>query len=184
MKVAVVHNAIAPGEKDQATLDVVEQAEHVAASLRAAGHSGRLFPLDRDAAKTLRKLKLYRPECIFNLVESVIARNGALLVNAAILILAATVFYRRGIVVTEIQQAYQLLTPILGTTAASILFAIALLCSGQASTLTGTMAGQIVMEGFLQFRMRPWLRRIITRRRPSYRRRSPFTCGVNTGRFN
>jgi len=125
-----------------------------------------------------------RAACRFNLVESVIARNGALLVNAAILILAATVFYRRGIVVTEIQQAYQLLTPILGTTAASILFAIALLCSGQASTLTGTMAGQIVMEGFLQFRMRPWLRRIITRRRPSYRRRSPFTCGVNTGRFN
>ena len=71
MKVAVVHNAIAPGEKDQATLDVVEQAEHVAASLRAAGHAGRLFPLDRDAAKTLRKLKLYRPDCIFNLVESV-----------------------------------------------------------------------------------------------------------------
>ncbi len=71
MKVAVAHNAIAEGEKDQATLDVVEQADHVAASLRAAGHAGRLFPLDRDVAKTLRKLKLYRPECIFNLVESV-----------------------------------------------------------------------------------------------------------------
>ncbi|MGD0999229.1 MAG: D-alanine--D-alanine ligase [Candidatus Brocadiia bacterium] len=71
MKVAVAHNAIAEGEKDEATLDVIEQADHVAASLRAAGHAARLFPLDRDVAKTLRKLKLYRPECIFNLVESV-----------------------------------------------------------------------------------------------------------------
>lgn len=104
-----------------------------------------------------------RDACHFNLVDSVIALNGALLVNAAILILAASVFFRRGIVVTEIQQAQQLLTPLLGTTAAGILFGIALLCSGQSSTLTGTMAGQIVMEGFLQFRMRPWLRRVLTR---------------------
>lgn len=104
-----------------------------------------------------------RAACHFNLVDSVIALNGALLVNAAILVLAATVFYTRGIIVTEIQQAHQLLTPILGTTAASIMFGIALLCSGQSSTLTGTLAGQIIMEGFLQFRMRPWLRRIITR---------------------
>ena len=73
------------------------------------------------------------------------------------------VFFKRGIVVTEIQQASQLLTPLLGTTFASILFAVALLCSGQSSTLTGTMAGQIVMEGFLNLRMRPWLRRLITR---------------------
>src|SRR5579884_262424 len=101
--------------------------------------------------------------CRFNLIDSVIALNGALLVNGAILVLAASVFFRRGIVVTEIQQAHQLLSPILGTTAASICFGIALLCSGQSSTLTGTMAGQIVMEGFLQFRMRPWLRRVITR---------------------
>jgi D-alanine-D-alanine ligase len=71
MKVAVVHNAMAPSEKDEATLDVVEQAEHIRKSLRKAGHAGRLFPLDRDVAKTLRKLKLYKPECIFNLVESV-----------------------------------------------------------------------------------------------------------------
>jgi D-alanine-D-alanine ligase len=71
MKVAVAHNAVAQGEKDPATLDVIEQAEQVGASLRAAGHVGKLFPLDRDVAKTLRKLKLYRPECIFNLVESV-----------------------------------------------------------------------------------------------------------------
>jgi manganese transport protein len=104
-----------------------------------------------------------RAACRFNLIDSVVALNGALLVNAAILVLAASVFFTRGIVVTQIQQAHQLLTPILGTTAASILFGIALLCSGQSSTLTGTMAGQVVMEGFLQFRMRPWLRRLITR---------------------
>src|SRR5271170_2303668 len=104
-----------------------------------------------------------RTACRFNLIDSTIALNGALLVNAAILVLAAMVFFRRGIVVTEIQQASQLLSPLLGTTAASVLFGIALLCSGQSSTLTGTMAGQIVMEGFLNFRMRPWLRRLVTR---------------------
>ena len=104
-----------------------------------------------------------RTACRFNLVDSAIALNGALLVNAAILVLAAMVFFRRGIVVTEIQQANQLLSPLLGTTMASVLFGVALLCSGQSSTLTGTMAGQIVMEGFLNIRMRPWLRRLLTR---------------------
>ena len=104
-----------------------------------------------------------RRACLYNLVDSVIALNFALVVNAAILVLAATVFFTRGIVVTEIQQAHLLLSPLLGTTMASALFAIALLCSGQSSTLTGTMAGQIVMEGFLDLRMRPWLRRLITR---------------------
>ncbi len=104
-----------------------------------------------------------RTACRYNLVDSVVALNGALLVNAAILVLAATVFFKRGLVVTEIQQAHLLLAPLLGTAAASILFAVALLASGQSSTLTGTMAGQIVMEGFLNFRMRPWLRRLITR---------------------
>ncbi len=104
-----------------------------------------------------------RAACRFNLVDSVVALNGALLVNAAILILAAAVFFKHGLVVTEIQQAYQMLTPLLGTTLASILFGVALLCSGQSSTMTGTMAGQIVMEGFLSIRMRPWLRRLTTR---------------------
>lgn len=104
-----------------------------------------------------------RMACRFNLVDSVVALNAALLVNAAILILSAAVFFKHGIVVKEIQQAYLLLAPLLGTAAAGALFAIALLCSGQSSTLTGTMAGQIVMEGFLNFRMRPWLRRLITR---------------------
>jgi manganese transport protein len=104
-----------------------------------------------------------RAACRFNLIDSVIALNGALFVNAAILIVAASVFYSRGLVVTEIEQAHLLLAPLLGTAAASVLFALALLCAGQSSTLTGTMAGQIVMEGFLNFRMRPWLRRLITR---------------------
>ncbi len=104
-----------------------------------------------------------RTACRFNLIDSTIALNGALLVNAAILVLAAMVFFRRGLVVTEIQQASQLLAPLLGTKAASILFAMALLCSGQSSTLTGTMAGQIVMEGFLNIRVQPWLRRLMTR---------------------
>jgi manganese transport protein len=104
-----------------------------------------------------------RRACRYNFFDLTIALNGALFVNAAILILAGTVFFKRHIVVTEIQQAYQLLSPLLGTTAASVLFALALLSSGQSSTLTGTMAGQIVMEGFLRFRMQPWLRRSVTR---------------------
>lgn len=104
-----------------------------------------------------------RAACKYNLFDSVIALNGALLVNAAILVLAATVFFHRAIVVTEIQQAHLLLAPLLGTTLAGVAFAVALIASGQASTVTGTMAGQIVMEGFLDFRMRPWLRRLTTR---------------------
>ncbi len=101
--------------------------------------------------------------CRFNLIDSVVALNGALLVNAAILVLAAAVFFTRHITVTQIDQAYLLLTPVLGTAVASVLFAIALLASGLSSTLTGTFAGQIVMEGFLELRMRPWLRRLVTR---------------------
>jgi manganese transport protein len=104
-----------------------------------------------------------RAACRFNLIDSIIALNGALLVNAAILILAAAVFFQHGRVVTEIPQAHELLEGLLGSTLAPILFAVALLCSGQSSTMTGTMAGQIVMEGFLNVRMRPWLRRLVTR---------------------
>jgi manganese transport protein len=108
-------------------------------------------------------LESKRSACRFNLVDSVIALNGALLVNAAILIMSAATFFKNGVIVTEIQQAHQMLSPLLGTTLASAAFAIALLCSGQSSTITGTMAGQIVMEGFLNFRVQPWLRRFITR---------------------
>ncbi|HEX2867373.1 MAG TPA: Nramp family divalent metal transporter [Ignavibacteriales bacterium] len=101
--------------------------------------------------------------CKFNLLDSAIALNAAFFVNAAILILSASIFFSRGIVVTEIQQAHSLLAPILGTAVAPVMFAIALLAAGQSSTLTGTISGQIVMEGFLNFKMRPWLRRVLTR---------------------
>ena len=104
-----------------------------------------------------------RTACRFNLLDSALALNGALFVNAAILVMSAAVFFKNNVVVTEIQQAHQLLAPLLGTTMASILFGTALLASGQSSTLTGTMAGQIVMEGFLRLRMQPWLRRAVTR---------------------
>ena len=104
-----------------------------------------------------------RQACKFNLIDTVIALNAAFLINAAILILSSSVFFKNGVVVTEIQQAHTLLTPLLGTMLASTLFAVALLASGQSSTLTGTYAGQIVMEGFLHFKMRPMLRRFLTR---------------------
>jgi manganese transport protein len=104
-----------------------------------------------------------RTACKYNLIDSIVALNGALLVNVAILVMSAAVFFKRGVVVTDIQQAHVLLAPLLGTGLAGVIFAVALLCSGQSSTLTGTMAGQVVMEGFLNFRMRPWLRRLITR---------------------
>jgi manganese transport protein len=88
----------------------------------------------------------------------------ALFINSAILIVSAAAFHWSGNQdVAEIQDAYRLLSPVLGVGIASTLFAIALLASGQNSTLTGTLAGQIVMEGFLNFRIRPWLRRLITR---------------------
>jgi len=104
-----------------------------------------------------------RSACKYNLIDSVVALNGAFFVNAAILILSSSVFFRNNIVVTELQQAHYLLAPLLGTTVASIAFALALLAAGQSSTLTGTLAGQIVMEGFLRFKMRPVLRRLLTR---------------------
>lgn len=104
-----------------------------------------------------------RAACRYNLIDSAVALNGAMFVNIAILVMSAAVFFERHIAVTEIQQAYLLLTPLLHAGLASIIFAVALICSGQSSTLTGTLAGQVVMEGFLDFRMRPWLRRMVTR---------------------
>ncbi len=98
----------------------------------------------------------------FNTIDTVVALGMAFFVNAAILILAAAVFWKTGRQVEELQEAHQLLAPALGGSAA-VLFAVALLCSGQSSTITGTLAGQIVMEGFLHIRIRPWLRRLITR---------------------
>ena len=100
----------------------------------------------------------------FAFLDSTIALTIALFINAAILIVAAATFHTSGNTgVAEIQDAYKLLTPLLGVAGASAVFALALLASGQNSTLTGTLAGQIVMEGFLNLRIRPWLRRLITR---------------------
>ncbi len=100
----------------------------------------------------------------FATIDSTLALMFALFINAAILIVAAAAFHWSGQKdVAEIQDAYKLLTPLLGVTACQHLFAVALLASGQNSTLTGTLAGQIVMEGFLNIRLRPWLRRLITR---------------------
>lgn len=97
-------------------------------------------------------------------IDSTIALSFALFINASILIVAAATFYRTGNTqVAEIQDAYRLLSPLLGVGAASGVFAVALLASGQNSTLTGTLAGQIVMEGFLNIRLRPWVRRLLTR---------------------
>ncbi len=100
----------------------------------------------------------------FASIDSAVALMFALFINAAILMMAAATFHGSGHQdVAEIGDAYLLLSPLLGTTLASMLFAGALLCSGQNATLTGTLAGQIVMEGFINLRIRPWLRRIITR---------------------
>jgi len=100
----------------------------------------------------------------FATLDAVVALTIALFINAAILIVSAATFHRQGQhQVAEIQEAYRLLSPMLGVSAAGVVFALALLASGQNSTLTGTLAGQVVMEGFLNLRLRPWLRRLITR---------------------
>ncbi|HEV8377894.1 MAG TPA: Nramp family divalent metal transporter [Tepidisphaeraceae bacterium] len=100
----------------------------------------------------------------YNLIDSVVALNAAFFVNAAILILAAAAFYHRGLFdVARLEDAHKLLAPLLGSSLAPIAFAVALLAAGQSSTITGTLAGQIVMEGFVRMRLRPWLRRLVTR---------------------
>ncbi len=116
-----------------------------------------------QSRKVERTEEKMREACRFNFYDTLIALNAAFFVNAAILILAAAAFFRYGQMVESIEQAHALLPQFLGASAASSLFAIALLSSGQSSTLTGTLAGQIVMEGFLHFRMQPWLRRFVTR---------------------
>ncbi len=100
----------------------------------------------------------------FAVLDSTVALFFAFFINAAILILGAAAFHHNGMTeVADIADAYRLLTPVLGASLASTLFAVALLCSGQNSTLTGTLAGQIVMEGFLRLRLKPWMRRMVTR---------------------
>ncbi|MBL0270263.1 MAG: Nramp family divalent metal transporter [Chitinophagaceae bacterium] len=113
--------------------------------------------IKRDDAGIKRALKL-------NFIDSAIALNLAFFVNAAILVLAATVFFKTGRTdVAEIKQAHELLAPMLGSGLAPILFAVALIASGQSSTITGTLAGQIVMEGYLHLRINPMVRRLLTR---------------------
>jgi manganese transport protein len=125
--------------------------------------------LERDEASIRRAIH-------FNTIDSVVALTIAFLVNAAILVLAATVFFGKESVPAAgghivhftatsdwIRVAYLTLAPLLGTAAASTLFAVALLASGQSSTITGTLAGQVVMEGFMHWRIQPWIRRLITR---------------------
>ncbi|MEO8209353.1 MAG: Nramp family divalent metal transporter [bacterium] len=115
----------------------------------------RNFKRDNDGKKMAVK---------FATIDSTVSLFLAFFINAAILILAAATFYSTGYQdVADINDAYKLLTPLLGASMASTVFAIALLASGQNSTLTGTLAGQIVMEGFLNIRLKPWLRRLITR---------------------
>src|SRR5215203_830470 len=114
--------------------------------------------------KVLPDDKSKREAIRFATLDSTLALLFAFFINAAILILAAATFHNTGHQeVADIGDAYKLLSPLLGTTMASTLFAVALLCSGQKATLTGTLAGQIVMEGFISLRIRPWLRRLITR---------------------
>jgi manganese transport protein len=115
----------------------------------------RDFPSDSSGKREALRYAIF---------DSTVALAFALFINAAILVLGAAAFHSRGLSeVAEIADAYKLLTPVLGVSLASTLFACALLASGQNSTLTGTLAGQIVMEGFLNLRLRPWLRRLITR---------------------
>jgi len=105
-----------------------------------------------------------REAILFGTIDSTLALFFALFINAAILIVAAATFYRSGHHdIAELQDAYKLLSPLLGVGAASTLFAVALLASGQNSTLTGTLAGQVIMEGFLRLRLPPVWRRLITR---------------------
>ena len=100
----------------------------------------------------------------YGTIDSSVSLFFAFFINCAILILAASVFfYGSHVVVDDLSQAYNLLSPALGAATASALFGVALLASGQSSTITGTLAGQIVMEGFLQMRLKPWVRRLVTR---------------------
>jgi manganese transport protein len=111
-----------------------------------------------------RNVKGIRKSIFYNFIDSVVALNAAFFVNASILILAATTFYDTGHQgVAKIEEAHSLLAPLLGSSVAPVLFAIALIAAGQSSTVTGTLAGQIVMEGYLKLRLNPWIRRLLTR---------------------
>ena len=114
--------------------------------------------------KINRNVPGIKKSIFYNFIDTVVALNAAFFVNAAILILAATAFYATGHKeVAKIEEAHSLLAPLLGSKLAPILFAVALIAAGQSSTVTGTLAGQIVMEGYLKIRLNPWIRRLITR---------------------
>ncbi|MBJ6363708.1 Nramp family divalent metal transporter [Paenibacillus sp. GCM10012307] len=121
-------------------------------------HSSIVQTRQYDRSKTGR-----REAVKFSMLDSLGSLTVAFIINSAILIVGAAAFYGKGLDVSEIEGAYHLLSPTLGVGIASTLFAVALLASGQNSTITGTLAGQIVMEGFIHIRLAPWLRRIITR---------------------
>ena len=116
-----------------------------------------------QSRKVERTDEQLRQAARYNLIDSAVALNMAFFVNAAILVMSAAVFHRNGVEVKELSEAHATLAPLVDTALSSTLFAVALLCAGQSSTLTGTLAGQIVMEGFLRIRIRPWMRRLITR---------------------
>jgi manganese transport protein len=114
--------------------------------------------------KIERTSKGIRKSILYNFIDSAVALNAAFFVNASILILAATAFFSTGNThVARIEEAHSMLAPLLGSELAPILFAIALIAAGQSSTVTGTLAGQIVMEGYLKLRLNPWIRRLLTR---------------------
>lgn len=114
--------------------------------------------------KIERSAQGIKKSIFYNFIDSVVALNAAFFVNASILVLAATTFYYSGHTqVAKIEDAHALLAPLLGSKLAPILFAIALIAAGQSSTVTGTLAGQIVMEGYLKLRLNPWIRRLLTR---------------------
>jgi manganese transport protein len=117
-----------------------------------------------QSRKVVKTAKGIHQSIKYNTIDSVVALNIAFFINAAILVMSAAVFFRSGHTeIASIQEAHKLLAPLVGSGAAPILFAVALICAGQSSTITGTLAGQIVMEGFVNIRLRPWLRRLVTR---------------------
>jgi manganese transport protein len=159
--------AVLQGFLPQATVASNPQALYLAVGILGATVMPHNLYLHSSIVQTRawQETPLKKWEAIkFGTIDSTIALTFALFINAAILILAAASFHFSGHQdVAEIQDAYKLLSPLLGAAPASAIFAIALLASGQNSTLTATMAGQIVMEGFLHIRLKPWLRRLLTR---------------------
>ena len=151
------------------TLDIFRNSEMLFIAIGILGAT--VMPHNLYLHSSIVQTRMYeqnapgkREAITYATIDSTVALMFALFINAAILIISAATFYTQGRHdVAEIQDAFHLLSPMLGVGVASTLFALALLASGQNSTLTGTLAGQIVMEGFLRIRLRPWLRRLITR---------------------